>query len=150
MGVCVCVCVCVCKTIWSITSSFFFFFGETKTPSTPRPGMDIADHMLKVGRPAGSRRLMIKSSEPSPNYLTMNQSEKSPSTLIPNVVLNRHFLKAIREFSSFEHELPFPLLGSLQINAVLSFTTWCQETGFAGQQASRPQFASVTFPFWFL
>ena len=74
--------------------------------------MGVADYMLKVsrlkaGRLAGTRRLMIKSSEPSPNYLTTNQSEKSPSTLIPNVVLKRHFLKVIREFGSFEHELPF-------------------------------------------
>ena len=52
-----------------------------------------ADYMLKAGRLkagrlAGTRRLRIKSSEPSPNYLTTNQSEKSPSTLIPNVVLS--------------------------------------------------------------
>ena len=98
-------------TIWSVTSSFFFF-AETKAPPTPRPGMGVADYVLKVGRLkvgrlAGTRRLMIQSSEPSPNYLTTNQSEKSPSTLIPNVVLKRHFLKVIREFGSFEHELPF-------------------------------------------
>ena len=49
------------------------------------------------------------------------------------------------EFRSFKYLLHILLLDTLQINAVLSFTTTCyQYIGFACQWASRPKFDLVT------
>ena len=54
------------------------------------------------------------------------------ATLTPNVTCKNSSLKAIEEFRPFEHKPPYSLLGTLQIYAVLSYTTtWCQYIGFA-------------------
>ena len=68
---------------------------------------------------------MIKIPEPSLCYPATNQSEESPqaATLTPNVTFKTPPLKAIREFRSSEHELPVLHAWSLEIKAVLSFTT---------------------------
>jgi len=72
---------------------------------------------------------MIKISKISCCYLTTNQSEESPKAVIltQNVAFENSSLKSVREFGSFEHELPIPLVWHPAINAVLSFTaTQCQ------------------------
>ena len=52
-----------------------------------------------------------------------------PSTLSPNTVFKNPCLKAIREFSSFEHELPV-LLAWFPANKLFAANTHCQSLAF--------------------
>lgn len=59
-------------------------------------------------------------------------------TLIPNAAFKKFFPESHQRVGSFKH-----LLGALQINDVLSFTS-SLVSGFAVRQASGPKFGSVT------
>ena len=101
----------------------------------------------------GNRRLLIKIFKTSPCYLTTNQSEECPWTdnipcvCTPNVACKNPSLKTIKEFRSFEHQLPVFLASHPAKNTVLSFTrTWCQYIGFALCWTSGPELGSLTGP----
>ena len=89
-------------------------FTDTKTP-TKWKKLPHADHKQVDPTPVGTRRLMMLTPEIPPCYLTTNQSDRypkadlAPCDPVPHLAFKHPSLKAIREFASFEYELPILL-----------------------------------------